>query len=131
MELVVYAEYELDQAGLFDKDSDYGGMLGTSVLELIEKFAEQGHSGYSAELVTQCAARLMRYKPLTSIEQPVDADWNVCDIDESIFQHRRLSSLFSGDKGKTWYNVNLRRRCWWKPWTWARGWFVSFPYTVK
>jgi len=131
MGLMEYAKYELDRAGLFDEDSDYGGMLGTAVLELVQKFGEQGHSGLSAEMATRCAERLMRYKPLTPIERPVEADWNVCDLDESVFQHRRFSSLFSSDKGKTWYNIDLPRRVWWKPWTWGRSWFVRFPYMPK
>ena len=131
MGLVAYAEYELDQAGLFDEDGDYDGMLGTAVLELVEKFAEQGHSGVSAELATRAVTRLMRYRPLTPIEQPVEADWNVCAVDESVFQHRRHYALFSNDKGKKWYDIDLPQRCWWKPWTWRRGRFVKFPYCPK
>ena len=36
----------------FDQDSDYEGMLGTAVYEIIKVFAQQGHSGASAEIVT-------------------------------------------------------------------------------
>ena len=48
MNLVEHAKEELQRAGLFEQGSDYDGMLAQAVLELIEKFAQQGHSGYSA-----------------------------------------------------------------------------------
>jgi len=34
--LVEHAKRELTLAGLFNKDSDYGGMMGDSVMELME-----------------------------------------------------------------------------------------------
>ena len=46
--LVTYARDELQRAGLFDEDSDYGGMLGEGALELVKLFSTQGHSGMSA-----------------------------------------------------------------------------------
>jgi len=57
MGLMEHAKKELELAGLFAKDSDYGGMLGDAVLELIEKFAEQGHSGASAGMVSDLFGR--------------------------------------------------------------------------
>ena len=54
--LVTYAESELRRAGLFDKDNDYGRMLGESCLAIIKVFSKQGHSGFSAELTTRIAA---------------------------------------------------------------------------
>lgn len=51
--LTDYAKDELTRAGLFDKDSDYDGMLGTAALEIIEVFAKQGHSGMSASPLWQ------------------------------------------------------------------------------
>lgn len=62
--LVKHAEKELKKAGLFDKDSDYDGMLGEGVLELITVFASQGHSGMSAEMTVQLFERLARFKEI-------------------------------------------------------------------
>ena len=53
MSLKEHAKYELEKAGLFDKDSDYNGMIGNAVMELIEKFSEQGHSGFFALIVIE------------------------------------------------------------------------------
>lgn len=47
-QVVARVEAELREAGLFDEDSDYGGAIGKSVLQLTKLLALQGHSGYSA-----------------------------------------------------------------------------------
>lgn len=62
--LIDHATKELTKAGLFDKDSDYDGMLGDAALELITVFAGQGHSGMSAEMTTQLFERLSRFKEI-------------------------------------------------------------------
>jgi hypothetical protein len=75
--LVEHAEKELRAAGLFDQDSDYSGMLGTWVLDLIKMFAEQGHSGSSAVMAAELFYRLSSYEVLTP---PKDDKWN--DVDD-------------------------------------------------
>jgi hypothetical protein len=42
------AQYEIDLVGLSDQDSDYNGMIGDAVMQLIRLFSAQGHSGFSA-----------------------------------------------------------------------------------
>ena len=42
-----FAEKWLRREGLFDEDSDYGGLLGKCALEVVEFMAKQGHSGGS------------------------------------------------------------------------------------
>tara|TARA_Y100000296_G_C5133042_1_gene236621 strand:+ start:127 stop:447 length:321 start_codon:yes stop_codon:yes gene_type:complete len=76
--LVEYAKQELEAAGLFDKDSDYDGMLGTAALELVEVFAKQGHSGFSASIVTSLVNKLFKYEPLGPLtgEDYEDEDLN-------------------------------------------------------
>lgn len=43
-----YFERRVRELGVLDKDADYGGMIGQTVLELSRVFARQGHSGNSA-----------------------------------------------------------------------------------
>ena len=62
--LIDHANKELTRVGLFDKDSDYDGMLGDAVLELITTFANQGHSGMSAEMTIQLFERLSRFEEI-------------------------------------------------------------------
>lgn len=105
MALVEYAESELRRAGLFDEDSDYGGMLGQACLSIVKVFAEQGHSGMSAELTTQIVTRLMRYEPLTPLTSD-PAEWMEVGDDPPLWQSRRKPSTFSHDGGKTWYDLD-------------------------
>lgn len=101
--LVKHAEFELRKAGLFDKDSDYDGALGPAVLEIVEKFSGQGHSGGSAWMVVGMLEKLLRFKPLT----PITADpseW--VEVSESLWQNVRCCSCFSKDGGKTWHDLD-------------------------
>lgn len=95
--LVDYAKSELTLAGLFDKDSDYDGMLGTAVLEIVTVFSKQGHSGFSAEIVTQLVEKLLRYEPITPLTYEPD-EW--IGHGET-WQNKRDSKVFSSDGGKT------------------------------
>lgn len=101
MSLVKHAETELKLAGLFDKDSDYNGMLGEAVLKLIKVFAEQGHSGMSASMVSNLFNRLSRYKQLTPLTFK-DDEWN--ETRDGHFQNKRRSSVFKdGKNGKPYF----------------------------
>ena len=107
--LTDYAYSQLDKAGLFDLDSDYEGMIGKVVMELIELFSNQGHSGFSASWVTDIFNKLSRFKPIVPIDNPMMLEeYRDCseymDISKGQFlQSTILSNMFSEDKGKSWY----------------------------
>lgn len=63
--MVVDAELNLRYAGLFDKNSDYAGKLGDAVLDLVKKFSEQRHSGFSAEMTNELFNKLIKGHALT------------------------------------------------------------------
>lgn len=105
--LVRHARDELARAGLFDIDSDYGGMLGDAALAIVTLFAEQGHSGMSAALTTDIATRLMQFQTLTPITSDPDEWMNVSDVSGvPMWQSKRDPSFFSTDGGSTWYSLN-------------------------
>lgn len=56
----------LKMAGLFDKDSDYGGMLGEAVMKLVETHCSEGHSGASHEITLQIFNKVIRGHALTA-----------------------------------------------------------------
>ena len=87
---------ELEKAGLFDKDSDYGGMLGESVKELLLVFQKQGHSGFSAQATASIFYKLIKGEPLSPLTQASD-EWN--EVATGVFQSRRISHVFI-DKNK-------------------------------
>ena len=93
--LVDHARRELEAAGLFDKDSDYNGMIGKAVVELMEVFAKQGHSGCSASIVSDLFNRLAGYEVITPLTGE-DDEWN--DIshmgETTLLQNNRNSAVF-------------------------------------
>lgn len=131
MSLVEYAREELQRAGMFDKDGDYGGELGPVVMELMRQFADGGHSGGSAQLALELFERLARYRPLTPIADPMSLheyiDHTGISGGTPTYQSTRLPTLFSEDGGKSWYDLDLKLP-WWK----HRGRaYVTFPYMPK
>lgn len=72
--LETFAEDELRRAGLFDEDSDYGGMLGRAVMKMVQQFAEEGHSGCSAGMAISIFQKVARFEPLTPLTG-ADDEW--------------------------------------------------------
>ncbi len=104
---------ELDLAGLFDKDSDYNGMIGNAVMDLCKVFSDQGHSGFSANWVLKLFDTLGHYKTLTPITDNPKEWMKVTDglgRDEPVWQSNRNPSLFSNNGGKSYYDVDDKKR---------------------
>lgn len=109
--LVEHARRELE---LVDAGRDiYGEMLPDAVIELIEVFAKQGHSGMSAILVTDMFNKLARFEALSPLTDDPD-EWHKHPTDiagrDDLWQNKRDSSAFSNDGGKTYYSVNDNNR---------------------
>jgi hypothetical protein len=106
--LIEYAEAELDRAGLGEPDADYNGKLKTAVLDIIQLFSSQGHSGLSAAMVTDMVARLMNFEPLTPLTGEPD-EWVELNFHPDMAaQNKRYSSVFRRADG-TAYDINARR----------------------
>lgn len=108
--LETHAETELRRSGLFDKDSDYDGMIGEAVMVLVRVFASQGHSGMSARIVLDVFDRVAHFKPLTGITSD-PAEWMAVadamqDGSPAVWQSTRQHSCFSNDGGKTYYDID-------------------------
>lgn len=105
--LIDHAKRELELANLFDQDSDYSDKIAKDVLELINIFASQRHSGGSAYLVKELFTKLANFETLTPITSDPE-EW----IDRSdmsyrpTWQNKRDPQYMSHDNGKTWYNVH-------------------------
>jgi hypothetical protein len=87
-------------------------MIGKVVLEIVETFAKQGHSGLSAEITLAVLEKVLRFETLTPITDNAE-DW--MNVEEhygpdmggpNMWQCRRNPSLFSTDAGKTYYHVD-------------------------
>jgi len=133
--LLKHAERELSLIGYDGKD-EYNNMAKAAIMELLSTFANQGHSGFSANYVTDVFNKLARFEtlsPLTGEEN----EWN--DVTEmsgdrkTLFQNNRNSAVFKDDTGCYYINA-----CLWiedNGNTYAnkksRGYIKSFPFTPK
>jgi hypothetical protein len=149
------ARLELQLAGWFDEDSDYGGEVGHAVMELMELFSKQGHSGYSAPLVAGLFKKLVDNQPLTGITGK-DEEWGeVSDYGydkQPWYQNKRCSAIFKdGKDGKPYYIDALikkdQRGICWSGMAWLseedyktgdrskmvgkKGYIKSFPFVPK
>lgn len=109
MAIVEYAKAELDlMYGGHEPDNDYDRAGRDAVLELMEVFAKQGHSGFSAAWVTSCVQKLMRFEPLSPLTGD-DAEWNdIADLNGSpCWQNKRCSRVFKDADGRA-YDIEGR-----------------------
>lgn len=81
-------------------DDDMQEMMCNQVLELLDLFGEHGHSGSSAPYAINLFSKLAKFEPIAPI-QGTDDEW--ADVDNGIFQNKRLSSVFKKEGGKPYY----------------------------
>ena len=115
--LTDFAKDELQKAGLFDKDSDYDGVLGDAVLDLVKTLAGQGHSGTSAQMTAEIFNRLVNYKPLSGLTDDPKEWMFISEQDPrtptgtgDVWQSRRNPNCFSEDGGKTYYDLDQNQK---------------------
>ena len=82
---------------------DMQGMICENVLQLLNVFSEQGHSGSSAAYALKMFERLVEFKcigPLTG----ADSEW--CDTGHDVYQNRRCSTVFKDKKTGECYDID-------------------------
>ena len=75
-----------------DDDIDVWGAK--CVLELIDKFVEQGHSGFSASWTLEVFNKLASYKPLSDLTSDPDEWFEYC---KGEYQNKRCPAVFTSD----------------------------------
>lgn len=100
--LVDYAKDELTRIGMIDSGEPYNDLASKAILDLIELFAFQGHSGFSANYVINAFDRLARFKPLSPLTGE-DDEW--MEVGTDILQNKRYSAVFKDGKDGTAYNI--------------------------
>ena len=103
--LEFHAEQELRAAGLFDADSDYGGLVGGAVMELVKVFGRQGHSGASAPMVRGIFNKVAAFEPLGPLTG-ADDEW--VNVHGDTYQNKRCSHVFKEGKGGAAYDIDGR-----------------------
>lgn len=119
MSLQQFARNELERAGMFDPDADYGGELGNAVMRLVDVFADEGHSGGSAMQAISLFERLARFEPITPLTGD-DSEWT--EVAEQnggpLYQSRRCSHVFKDPLGAYTISRDKREE-------------ITFPYTPE
>ena len=75
-----------------------------NILELLEVFSKQGHSGMSAAFCIQYFTKLASFEPISPITD--DGPWDDTYASDETIQHKRLSSVFKKTKGSRAYYLN-------------------------
>ena len=114
MGLLEKAKAELAMAGLLSEAGDfYGGSTGRAVLELLEVFVEQGHSGGSAPGVISIFSKLANHETLGPLTGG-DEEWGPAEDwsgDDPTQQNLRDSRLFRHSDGRVTCNGAIVKRC--------------------
>ena len=142
--LLSHAEDELNRIGMTeDSPDEMNRMMRKHVLHMMQEFANEGHSGFSASYAISILTKLMDFKPLSPLTGE-DSEWvNVRDYGpEPHYQNIRKSSVFKDADGSC-YDIDGKVF-----WEWAmpyeegekpyKSYYtsrdsrvpVTFPYTV-
>ena len=100
--LVDYAKDELKRIGMIDSGEEYNDWATKAILDLIELFSSQSHSGFTAPYVAGMFHRLAMFKPASPLTGE-DDEWN--DVGDDLFQNKRYSAVFK-DKDGIAYNID-------------------------
>lgn len=99
MSLLSHAEREMDLIGLTE-DDEMNGAMRKHILHMIEEFAQEGHSGFSASYAIDLLSKLLKFKPLSPLTGN-DDEW--VDVGEQnggpLWQNNRCSHVFKDAEG--------------------------------
>ena len=99
--LLKHADRELKFIGYDGKD-EYNNMAKAAIMELLTTFANQGHSGFSANYIVNLFNKLAKYETLSPLTGN-DDEWNdVSDMSgdrKTLFQNNRDGRVFKNDDG--------------------------------
>ena len=103
--LLKHAERELKLIG-YDGTDEYNNMAKDAILELMDTFAKQGHSGFSANYVSNIFHKLSKFETLSPLTGNDDEWSDVSDMSgEMMFQNNRDSRVFKDKNGVFFINA--------------------------
>jgi hypothetical protein len=101
MTLKEHAINELKISGLYTSPDEMDQMLCNCILQMVDLFSEQGHSGMSASYTISLLENILRYKPLSPLTGN-DDEW--VEVSEGLYQNIRCSRVFKDNSGA--YDIN-------------------------
>ena len=96
-----YAIDELTRIGMYGSGDEMNDAMCDHILKMVDVFAEEGHSGFSAEYAISILQKLLRWEPLSPLTGE-DDEWNEKD---GFFQNKRCSRVFKDGKNGQAYDI--------------------------
>lgn len=126
--LMDYAKEELTRIGMIGSGKPYNDSVAKSILDLIELFDSQGHTGFTAPYTINVFTRLAMFKPLSPLTGE-DDEWQE---QFGMIQNKRCFSVFKDKDGRAY---NIEGKVFTED---GETWFsnrdshvdITFPYTV-
>ena len=95
-----HAREEFRAAGWTDENGNFNdemqALICANVLDLLNVFAKQGHSGSSAPYAINMFRRLVNFKAITPL---TGEDWEWSHVADNLWQNKRCSSVFKDETG--------------------------------
>lgn len=101
--LVAHAARELDLIGMTAHSDEMNREMRNCILEVVETFAKQGHSGMSAAYALSLIKDLLAFKPISPLTG-ADYEWN--EVSEVTLQNNRCSSVFKSKTTGEVYDID-------------------------
>lgn len=102
MSLTKFAENELDLIGMTEDGDEMNAAMRKHILHMVKEFADEGHSGFSANYALGCLTKLLKFEPLSPLTGE-DDEWNEIAEDQTIggklWQNRRCGRVFKDASG--------------------------------
>ena len=112
MNMVEKAKREFEILGWNNTNDEMQKLMCENVIELLETFAKQGHSGFSAGYAIDLFEKLVKHEPLSSLTGN-DNEWDDLSKFGSVepsFQNNRFSEVFKRSDGSAyWINGKIFR----------------------
>jgi hypothetical protein len=101
-----YAINELTRIGMYGSGDEMNDAMCEHILKMVNVFAEEGHSGFSANYTINILQKLLQFEPLSPLTGE-DDEWE--DISEysgyEHYQNKRLSRVFKEGKDGQAYDI--------------------------
>lgn len=105
-----------DKLSSEEREFDPNRELRKDLIQLVQIFAEQGHSGFSASYLVAMLTKILRFQALSPLTSDPD-EWvdqslllNGNEKGQTMHQNIRNSEAFSYDGGKTYYLVGQKKK---------------------
>lgn len=97
-----YAIDELTRIGMYGSGDEMNAAMCDHILKMVDVFAEEGHSGFSAEYAIGILQKLLRWQPLSPLTGE-DDEW--IENEDGPFQNKRCSRVFKDRKDGQAYDI--------------------------